>query len=163
MSRCSHDEIDDVGVKRGVQAVKGLHPCQQAVGDGLRYQDDPHDHSGHHVAPDVVPQPVLGQPAHHREEAGQGRLDSGRGAGGTALHLRFQGRDRRRALANLPLQERRQSWGGFEGLTGLVHRLRKTDESCAADKVTQGNLTAAISQQGLSQTSSWNRSLRNEK
>lgn len=69
MSGRPHEEIDDVGEKRRVKAVDGLHSSQKAVGDGLGHQDDPHNQPGHQVAPHILPQLVFGQPAHHGEEA----------------------------------------------------------------------------------------------
>lgn len=46
----AHDEVDEVSKEGRVEAVGGLQPGQQRVGDGLRHQDDADDQPGHGVA-----------------------------------------------------------------------------------------------------------------
>lgn len=127
MFGCPHEEVNYVGIKWGVQTINGLHPCQQAVGNGLWYQDDPHNHPRHHITPDILLELVFRQPPHHREEAGQGWSDSGHGAHYTLLQLRFDDWNRRLSLANSPLQERRSGQWGFCGFGGFFLHGRREE------------------------------------
>lgn len=129
MSGCPHEEVDNVGVEGGQQAKDGLHTSQQAVGNGLWYQDDPYNQPRHDITPNVLFELVFWQPEHHGEESCQGGLDPRSRACHALLQLGFKDRNRWIPLVNPPLQEKRGCQRGPCDPRDLIHCLIEEEEA----------------------------------